>query len=485
VKKLNENEKKNQPEETVDNPRREFLKISGAGLAAAGIAPAVAGLPSAARAESNGYDVVVVGGGFAGVTAARDSSNRGLKTLLLEARPRLGGRTFTTSFDGHDVDLGGTWIRWAQPSVWAEMSRYGLEVTESAAASAEQNIWMEGDNRVVGSYAEWAEIYGSASALYYEPAREYLPRPFDPLYRGEFGNLDKMTAREAVEKLDLTSVQKDLMLAAVAIMSHAPSDKSSHLDQLRWYALSEYNLWNMWDNISRYRVAGGTKALIDQMAADGRFETRLGEPVSAISQDGEATVTTKRGEQIRTRKVIVALPLNCIQDVQFSPAISKVKLDASREGHTGSGTKVYMRTKGKHPVFLGHGKEEMPLTFGWTEYNDPEHQILCGFGASPSLLDVYDDDAVQGAFQRFMPDAELSASISYDWNLDPYSKGTWCMFPPGMLTNSLKELQRPEGNVYFAGGDIANGWRGFIDGAIESGAAVARQVNQELTKKAV
>lgn len=55
------------------------------------------------------------------------------------------------------------------------------------------------------------------------------------------------------------------------------------------------------------------------------------------------------------------------------------------------------------------------------------------------------------------------------------------MFPPGLLTEGLEELQRPEGRVFFAGSDIASGWRGFIDGAIESGARVASHIHHHLS----
>ena len=54
------------------------------------------------------------------------------------------------------------------------------------------------------------------------------------------------------------------------------------------------------------------------------------------------------------------------------------------------------------------------------------------------------------------------------------------MYPKGMLTTALAELQRPEGNIHFANADIADGWRGFIDGAIESGAQVAQSIHTKL-----
>ena len=77
------------------------------------------------------YDVIIIGGGFAGVTAARELGHKGIRCVLLEARDRLGGRTFTGTFAGQQIEFGGAWIHWCQPHVWAEVARYGLEIVES------------------------------------------------------------------------------------------------------------------------------------------------------------------------------------------------------------------------------------------------------------------------------------------------------------------------------------------------------------------
>lgn len=82
--------------------------------------------------------------------------------------------------------------------------------------------------------------------------------------------------------------------------------------------------------------------------------------------------------------------------------------------------------------------------------------------------------------RQFVPNLEIGETLSHDWNQDPYARGTWCMYRSNILTNDLSELQRSEDNVYFAGTDIASGWRGFIDGAIESGMRTARQVADNL-----
>ncbi len=73
-------------------------------------------------------DVVIVGGGFAGVTAARELRMRGRSAVLVERRDRLDGRTYTADHDVHAMDLGGTWVHPLQPRVWAEIDHYGVEL---------------------------------------------------------------------------------------------------------------------------------------------------------------------------------------------------------------------------------------------------------------------------------------------------------------------------------------------------------------------
>jgi phytoene dehydrogenase-like protein len=81
------------------------------------------------------FDVAIVGGGFAGVTAARDLAAAGRSVVILEARDRLGGRTWYRPFAGteHSVELGGTWFSLSrQPPLAEEVDRYGVRVVPAA-----------------------------------------------------------------------------------------------------------------------------------------------------------------------------------------------------------------------------------------------------------------------------------------------------------------------------------------------------------------
>ena len=96
--------------------------------------------------ETASDDVVVVGAGIAGLVAARDLGKRGRRVTVLEARDRLGGRTWTRRVAGTDVvaEFGGTWFdRTLQPAIGAEVDRYRLAV--DAGDGFERVVWIGSD----------------------------------------------------------------------------------------------------------------------------------------------------------------------------------------------------------------------------------------------------------------------------------------------------------------------------------------------------
>jgi monoamine oxidase len=82
-------------------------------------------------------DVIVVGGGLAGLTTARELRTAGHRVLVLEGRDRLGGRIYTSELAGTSIELGGQSVHWFQPHVFAELTRYGI----SYEAPPEPSRW--------------------------------------------------------------------------------------------------------------------------------------------------------------------------------------------------------------------------------------------------------------------------------------------------------------------------------------------------------
>jgi pseudooxynicotine oxidase len=111
---------------------------------------------------------------------------------------------------------------------------------------------------------------------------------------------------------------------------------------------------------------------------------------------------------------------------------------------------------------------------------DDGGQLLVAFGPDAERLRPGDDREVRRAFAERLPaGVEIVAVTSHDWWRDEFSRGTWSVFRPGQLT-VLPALQARHGRVVFAGSDVADGWNGFMDGAVESGLRAARSVTQLL-----
>jgi lysyl oxidase-like protein 2/3/4 len=75
-----------------------------------------------------------------------------------------------------------------------------------------------------------------------------------------------------------------------------------------------------------------------------------------------------------------------------------------------------------------------------------------------------------------IPHADVEAYATNDWMNDPYAKGAWACFGLDSACEYLEELQNPHGCIVFASADWADGWRGFLDGAIERGQVAVRDI---------
>ena len=83
---------------------------------------------------------------------------------------------------------------------------------------------------------------------------------------------------------------------------------------------------------------------------------------------------------------------------------------------------------------------------------------------------------MQRALDELMPGLEIVDAITHDWLEDEFARGTWAIHRPGWYTRHHAAMRAPEHGLVFAGSDLADGWSGFVDGAIESGLRAAHQV---------
>ena len=414
-------------------------------------------------------DVVVVGGGFAGVTAARETALRGARTVLLEARDRLGGRTWTSPWEGLDIEMGGGWVHWHQPHTWSEIVRAGLEVEISE--ETEVAAWYVGGERRTGTIAERDAIAERGWNAFVDGVEELLPLPHDPLATiDRLARLDGMSIADRMAELELTGEERDVLTAELESLASGPLHESGAVSVLRWHALSGYSLALTQFTGGRVTLARGTGALLAAIAGGAEFETRLEAPVAAVAHsEAGVEVHLRGGGSVMAGTAIIALPLNALGAVEFDPPLPEDKRAAVAAGQASTGIKVFIRARGpavqQNAIRPGH-----PFGYLATEYLlDGGEQVMIGFGTDGAACDTADLASVQGQVDDIMPGYEVVAATANDWLGQEFSRGTWAIHRPGWYTNHHANARRPEGRVVFAGSDIANGWSGFIDGAIESG----------------
>jgi nicotine oxidoreductase len=411
-------------------------------------------------------DAVVVGGGFAGITAARELQSRGLQTVLLEARDRLGGRTWTVDFAGERVEMGGTWVHWRQPHVWAELTRYGLSI--------EDYTW-DWDVALFGSPPRryppeeaFAKVHELASRYASDADRAALPRPFDPLHNASaLFERDRLSIEDRLDEMGLSPSDREWI----------PGSLRAHTAALRWQALSG------WDNVSsgdelRYRPVGGTVAILEGILSDARLpdggvEVRLSSPVCAVEgSEDRVRVTTRSGEVVSASVGVMAVPVNVWPTIEFSPALPSSHREAPGDPVNRDKVFVHVRADIGRVFAQFSGPEPLGSFRTFKHYGDT--QLIMGFNHNPSL-DVTDKQQVAETICQHLPEIEeVLDSRGHSWGADQYARGEFPPRRPGQLTHYLVDFQRPLGRLAFASSDIALGYHGNIDGAIESGLRAAR-----------
>jgi pseudooxynicotine oxidase len=354
------------------------------------------------------------------------------------------------------------------------LTRAGLAVRSSA--DSERAGWYVSGERRSGTIADRDAIARPGWDAFVDGVDTALPLPHAPLTAlDELARFDRMTIAQRIDQLELSEEQRDVLSAELESLAHAPLDQAGAVAVLRWHALSGGSLELTQQTGGRVTIAGGTGALLNAIAGEARFEASLATPVAAISSvDGRVEVTTRDGNEHAARVAVLAVPLNALGAIEFVPALAEDKRRAIELGQASRGIKVMIRAHGE-PVLQNSIRPGHP--FGYLaseELMDGDTQLLIGFGRDAERCDADSLAEVQRDLDELLPGYQALDATAHDWLADEYSRGTWAIHRPGWYEHHHAAMQRRDGSVLFAGSDLANGWAGFIDGAIESGLRAGR-----------
>ena len=248
------------------------------------------------------------------------------------------------------------------------------------------------------------------------------------------------------------------------------------------YALAGYGAEGLFAVNGAYTISGGTRALVEAIAADTPAAFRLGSVVTSVThEEGTVTASTADGEDVTASTLVVALPVNALGNVRFSPELSPIKREAMETGLAGRGVKVWAKLAPGFASVAASAPDAYPLSFIESYAGTPDGgQVVVGFGPSAEGLPMSDHGAVAAAIEGMLPGARVEDIGGHDWTNDPFCRETWATYAPGTYLRWMPELARMEGRIAFAGADVALGWGGYIDGAIETGLRAAREVETDL-----
>ena len=450
-------------------------------------------------------DVVVVGAGVAGLVAAREVARAGQDVLVLEARDRVGGRLLNAPLpDGSPIDVGGQWVGPTQDRALALIDELGLETFPTHMAG--RHI---------------SEVSGNRS--------EYtgrIPR-LDPVTLADIGQtqwrLDRMAASiptvepwraTRAERLDAQTFDSWLRrtartprgrsffrLITEAVFSSGPEDMSALWAGFYIGAAGGLDaLIDTAGGAQQDRIVGGAQSIALALAAELGDRVALNSPVTAIDWHHNTALVRAGGRLIHARHVVVALPPPLASRIRYSPGLPADRDQLVQRMPMGRVIKVnvvYDEPFWRADGFSGQANSDTrPLG---TVFDNTPHGaagpgassgtggpgILVGFlegrhadvasGVSPEDRRSRILDDLAGYFgPRARSPIEV---IEKDWAAEEYSRGCYGAFAtPGTLTRFGPHLRRPVGPLHWAGTETATRWAGYIDGAIESGERVAREI---------
>ncbi len=441
-------------------------------------------------------EYIVIGAGAAGLTAAYELKKKGASVLVLEARERVGGRTWSAKLDGAEIDWGGEWVGSSQLRVYALMKELGVRTFptfDTGLKILELNGRTSTYSGTIPWLAPWKLIQIQLAIWVIDAWANRLDINA-PWTHKQAAKWDATTL-DAVRRTFMWSADaRATMDAAMRTIFGAESGDLSMLHMLAYVqsAGSMNNLIATEGGFQHDRIAGGAQSIaLALLQAVGEENVLLGHPVKAVAQDDEGvSVSCANGTSFRAKRVIVAIPLPLGAHIDFSPALPNLRTQLMNRSSMGGAVKIFVRYERafwRERGFSGEAASgDGPISVTYDQCNeDGSNPCLMAFVGGKFARTWHQIDPqerqqiVTQRLARYFGDEALKplAYQENDWCAETFSGGApITLFPTGTLSVHGPALRAPVGRIHWAGTETARQCMGFIEGAIESGQRAAEEV---------
>jgi len=446
-------------------------------------------------AERVEADVVVVGAGIAGLVAARDLVAGGREVVVLEARDRVGGRTYTCTLDdGTPVDHGGQWIGPTQLRMERLARELGLETFPTYNDG--EHLLQFGDKltRYRGTIPSISPFVLSdmaqAQTRFDRMARRVpLEAPWDaPRARA----WDAQTFETWIRHNVATRGGRELFrLFAEGVFAAEAADFSLLHALLYTHSGGGVDmLAGTRGGAQQDRFVDGAQSVALGLAAGLGDRVRLENAVRRIDHKADAVSVLSDALLVSARHVVVAVPPTLAGRIVYEPGLPASRDQLTQRVPMGSVIKchaVYDRPFWRDDDLTGQATGDRGPAKVVFDNSPPSGQpgILLAFleGAHARELGRVDARTRREAVLRslvgyFGSAAELPADyVELDWSTEPWTRGCYgAHFPANVWTQYGRALRAPVGRIHWAGTETATVWNGYMDGAAQSGERAAAEV---------
>lgn len=447
------------------------------------------------------HDVVVIGAGLAGLTAARELTRRGLDTVVLEGRDRVGGRTKPATLAGVPIDLGASFVGPTQDAVLALAAELGCPTTPTYSEGANLIRWRGAVRQYHGTIPKLG-LLGLLDIGRIQWQFERMAGGVSitaPWTAAKAAKLDGLSLGGWLRSIRASATSRDLMTIMARVTWGAEPDEVSLLHAVR-YVKTSGGLDRMLDvagGAQQDHFPGGTHEMSARMAAELGERVRLGAIVSRIEWSDDAVAVSSSNGVVEARRAILAIAPAQRLDIDIAPAPPIEYQQLAQRWPLGALTKSYAayptpfwRAKGLSGQALS---DEGPVFITFDVSPGPDDSGGDGPGILLGFTDARHFDRLDPAQRREQALSCFAALFGEQalrpldftdqrWGAEEFAPGgPTAAVPPGSWTQFGPLLRRPVGPLHWAGTETADEWTGFMDGAVRSGQRAAAEVAQALS----
>ncbi len=440
-------------------------------------------------------DVVIVGAGAAGLTAANELRKAGLSVAVLEARERVGGRLWTDVVDGAMLELGGQWVSPDQDALIETVAELGLETFSR---------YREGDSVYVGPDGTVSRFTGEMFPVSPETERtiDEITRRLDamvaeidpdrPYAHPKAAEWDTITWDAWLrQQTDDDEAVRNLAFATGSAMLTKPTHAFSLLQSLLMAASAgSYSHLVDADFILDKRVVGGLQQVPVLLAERLGDDVFLNRPVRTLEWSDAGVTAHAEGLTVRARSAIVALAPVLYHRISFEPPMPR--LQHQMHQHLSMGFVIKVHAVYETPFWRGKGLSGTafsPYEICHEAYDNTNHEdprgTLVGFVSDRNADDMFrlsaeerKDRILESLSHYYGPEAK-DPVVYYesDWGTEEWTRGAYAAsFDMGGLHRYGADVRTPVGPIHFACSDIAGAGYQHVDGAIRMGRLAARNI---------